>query len=86
MVRKVVMSAPGVKHCFINQEAGLLTFGYDLRVQTGAVVVQNVQEETPFNAHLFKVPASMGASACPVTGKGSVLGRTLAFLDQAWPF
>jgi hypothetical protein len=43
-IQRTVMQQEGVKHCFFNQEAGLLTFGYDLRVQQKETVLSSVRE------------------------------------------
>ncbi|MEQ8706212.1 MAG: hypothetical protein RIC19_19930 [Phaeodactylibacter sp.] len=85
-VRGAVMQVPGVKHCYVNPEAGTLTFSYDLREQERGAVLTAVQQSTAVGAHLFEVPASMAASGCPVTGPNAPLSKAIALVGQVWPF
>lgn len=85
-IQRAVMNTAGVKHCYLNAEAGTLTFSYDLREQQNKVVLAAVQQATATDALLYQVPESAAASGCPVTGAGSPVKKVLAYASQIWPF
>lgn len=85
-IRKVIMGQEATTHCFVNAEAGTVTYAFDRSRQSSQRVFGAVEQRFPGQAKPFVVTEEMASSGCPVTGKNSVFRRASAALSGlfAW--
>jgi hypothetical protein len=65
-LKSAVLQLPGVRHCFVNADAGTITYGYDRNEQTQDAVLAHVRSATELPVSQFVVSAEDMASGCPI--------------------
>ena len=65
-IKSAVLQLPGVQHCFVNADAGIVTYAYDRGKQTQVNVIDHVQIATSTPVTQFVVSAADLANSCPV--------------------
>jgi len=65
-LKRAVLQMEGVKHCYVNAEAGIVTYGYDRSEQTQDHVVEQVRSKTSIPVERFVVSADDLSSGCPI--------------------
>lgn len=69
-LKRAALSAPGVRHCYVNADAGTIAFGYDKARGTKQSVLQAVRRASPLRAALREPSAAELARSCPVRVPG----------------
>ncbi|MEX1131809.1 MAG: hypothetical protein WEC15_01165 [Flavobacteriales bacterium] len=65
-IKSAVLQLDGVQHCFVNAEAGTITYGYDRSKQTQDNVLAHVRATTALPVTQFVVSAEEMANGCPM--------------------
>jgi len=65
-IKSAVLQLDGVQHCFVNVEAGTVTYGYDRSKQTQDNVLDHVRSATALPVQQFVVSEADMASGCPI--------------------
>jgi hypothetical protein len=77
----MVKSEPGVKHAFLNEQDGIIVYGYEPGTLEPDAVLAQVNA-LPVKARAFTVSAEAAANGCPVIDKSSVTYRFSTFLKN----
>lgn len=65
-IKSAVLQMDGVQHCFVNADAGTITYGYDRTKQTQSNILDHVRSATALPVQQFVVSAEDLASGCPI--------------------
>lgn len=65
-LKRAILAVAGVQHCFVNSDAGTVTYGYDRKVLTQGAVVDQVRKTTSLPVEQFVVSAKDVAGGCPI--------------------
>ncbi|MFN3874684.1 MAG: hypothetical protein ACK4L7_02080 [Flavobacteriales bacterium] len=65
-IKSSVLAAPGVLHCYVNAEAGMLSFGYQAERCAKQSVLRAVRQSGAAAAELREATAAELAGGCPV--------------------
>ena len=65
-LKRTVLQMEGVKHCYVNADAGIITYGYDRAAQTQEHVVEHVRSTTSIPVERFVASADDLSNGCPI--------------------